>query len=86
MSSLPKEDQESLRLLVQHVARAFYEPRYTIVLDQLVRIWVVERASDTLQSNITIRLILNGDKDIVPLAIYDLCIVSSVKCEAEVRM
>ncbi|KAJ3486221.1 hypothetical protein NLI96_g4391 [Meripilus lineatus] len=37
MSSLPKEDQESLRLLVQHVARAFYEPRYTIVLDQLVR-------------------------------------------------
>lgn len=37
MSSLSKEDQEALRLLVQHVARAFYEPRYTIVLDQLVR-------------------------------------------------
>ncbi|CAL1699012.1 unnamed protein product [Somion occarium] len=37
MSSLSKEDQETLRLLVQHVARAFYEPRFTIVLDQLVR-------------------------------------------------
>ncbi|KAK7685566.1 hypothetical protein QCA50_011433 [Cerrena zonata] len=37
MSSLPKEDQDVLHLLVQHVARAFYEPRFTIVLDQLIR-------------------------------------------------
>ncbi|EKM77423.1 hypothetical protein AGABI1DRAFT_130505 [Agaricus bisporus var. burnettii JB137-S8] len=32
-----KEDQETLRLLVQHVARAFYEPKYIIILDQLAR-------------------------------------------------
>ncbi|KAG6819988.1 hypothetical protein H0H93_006818 [Arthromyces matolae] len=32
-----KEDQETLRLLVQHVSRAFYEPKYTIILDQLAR-------------------------------------------------
>jgi len=37
MSSLSKEDNENLRLLVQHVARAFYEPKFTIVLDQLIR-------------------------------------------------
>ncbi|KIP06485.1 hypothetical protein PHLGIDRAFT_13874 [Phlebiopsis gigantea 11061_1 CR5-6] len=37
MSSLPKEDQETLRLLVQHVLRAFYEPKFTVVMDQLVR-------------------------------------------------
>ncbi|GJE85312.1 TFIIE alpha subunit-domain-containing protein [Phanerochaete sordida] len=36
-SQLPKEDQETLRLLVQHVLRAFYEPKYTVVMDQLVR-------------------------------------------------
>lgn len=35
MSSLTTEDQGALRLLVQHVARAFYEPMHTIVLDQL---------------------------------------------------
>ncbi|KAJ8516968.1 hypothetical protein ONZ45_g5796 [Pleurotus djamor] len=32
-----KEEQETLRLLVQHVSRAFYEPKYTIILDQLAR-------------------------------------------------
>ncbi|KAH8082851.1 TFIIE alpha subunit-domain-containing protein [Cristinia sonorae] len=37
MSTLSKDDQEALRLLVQYVARAFYEPKFTIVLDQLVR-------------------------------------------------
>lgn len=37
MSNLSKEDNDNLRLLVQHVARAFYEPKFTIVLDQLIR-------------------------------------------------
>ncbi|KAL6300958.1 TFIIE alpha subunit-domain-containing protein [Sparassis latifolia] len=37
MSTLTKDEQETLRLLVQHVARAFYEPKYVVVLDQLVR-------------------------------------------------
>ncbi|KAJ7070342.1 TFIIE alpha subunit-domain-containing protein [Mycena belliarum] len=32
-----KEDRETLRLLVQHVSRAFYEPKYTIIMDQLAR-------------------------------------------------
>lgn len=32
-----KEEQETLRLLVQHVSRAFYEPKYTIIMDQLAR-------------------------------------------------
>lgn len=32
-----KEEQETLRLLVQQVSRAFYEPKYTIILDQLAR-------------------------------------------------
>lgn len=32
-----KEDQEILRLLVQYVSRAFYEPKYTIIMDQLAR-------------------------------------------------
>lgn len=32
-----KEDQETLRLLVQYVSRAFYEPKYTIIMDQLAR-------------------------------------------------
>ncbi|EDR08240.1 uncharacterized protein LACBIDRAFT_297707 [Laccaria bicolor S238N-H82] len=32
-----KEDQETLRLLVQHVSRAFYEAKFTIILDQLAR-------------------------------------------------
>jgi transcription initiation factor TFIIE subunit alpha len=32
-----KEEQETLHRLVQHVSRAFYEPKYTIILDQLVR-------------------------------------------------
>ncbi|PFH49896.1 hypothetical protein AMATHDRAFT_62164 [Amanita thiersii Skay4041] len=32
-----KEDQETLRLLVQHVSRAFYESKYTIIMDQLSR-------------------------------------------------
>ncbi|TFK72117.1 hypothetical protein BDN72DRAFT_957580 [Pluteus cervinus] len=32
-----KEEQEALRLLVQHVARGFYEPKFTIILDQLAR-------------------------------------------------
>jgi transcription initiation factor TFIIE subunit alpha len=32
-----KDEQETLRLLVQHVSRAFYEPKYTIILDQLAR-------------------------------------------------
>ena len=32
-----KEDQEILRLLVQHVSRAFYESKYTIIMDQLAR-------------------------------------------------
>ncbi|KAI0821884.1 TFIIE alpha subunit-domain-containing protein [Trametes gibbosa] len=36
-SGLLKDEQETLRLLVQHVSRAFYEPRFTVVMDQLVR-------------------------------------------------
>jgi transcription initiation factor TFIIE subunit alpha len=32
-----KEDQETLRLLVQYVSRAFYEPKFTIIMDQLAR-------------------------------------------------
>ncbi|EAU89646.2 transcription initiation factor TFIIE alpha subunit [Coprinopsis cinerea okayama7 len=32
-----KEEQETLRLLVQHVSRAFYEPKYIIIMDQLAR-------------------------------------------------
>lgn len=32
-----KEEQETLRLLVQQVSRAFYEPKYIIILDQLAR-------------------------------------------------
>ncbi|KAJ2979033.1 hypothetical protein NUW54_g11201 [Trametes sanguinea] len=36
-SGLSKDEQETLRLLVQHVSRAFYEPKYTVVMDQLVR-------------------------------------------------
>ncbi|CCM04771.1 uncharacterized protein FIBRA_06962 [Fibroporia radiculosa] len=35
MSTLNKDEQETLRLLVQHVSRAFYEPKYTVVMDQL---------------------------------------------------
>ena len=31
------EEQAALRLLVQHVTRAFYEPKYIIVMDQLAR-------------------------------------------------
>ncbi|KAI0754207.1 TFIIE alpha subunit-domain-containing protein [Daedaleopsis nitida] len=34
---LSKDEQETLRLLVQHVSRAFYEPKFTIVMDQLIR-------------------------------------------------
>ncbi|EJF56810.1 TFIIE alpha subunit-domain-containing protein [Dichomitus squalens] len=34
---LSKDEQETLRLLVQHVSRAFYEPKFTVVLDQLIR-------------------------------------------------
>ncbi|OCH85727.1 hypothetical protein OBBRIDRAFT_762535 [Obba rivulosa] len=37
MTTLTKDEQETLRLLVQHVSRAFYEPKYTVVLDQLIR-------------------------------------------------
>ncbi|EIW78414.1 hypothetical protein CONPUDRAFT_138702 [Coniophora puteana RWD-64-598 SS2] len=32
-----REDQETLRILVQHVSRGFYEPKFSIVLDQLAR-------------------------------------------------
>ncbi|KAF7321870.1 HTH TFE/IIEalpha-type domain-containing protein [Mycena kentingensis (nom. inval.)] len=32
-----QEDRETLRLLVQHVSRAFYEPKFTIIMDQLAR-------------------------------------------------
>lgn len=32
-----KEDKEVLKLLVQRAARGFYEPKFTIALDQLVR-------------------------------------------------
>ncbi|KAI0806213.1 TFIIE alpha subunit-domain-containing protein [Irpex lacteus] len=42
LSSLSKEDQEALRLLVQHVLRAFYEPKFTVVMDQLVRHTVIK--------------------------------------------
>ena len=42
-----KEDQEILRLLVQHVSRAFYESKYTIIMDQLARhpVYVSERVA-----------------------------------------
>ncbi|KAI0683872.1 TFIIE alpha subunit-domain-containing protein [Cytidiella melzeri] len=42
LSSLSKEDQEALRLLVQHVLRAFYEPKFTVVMDQLIRHTVIK--------------------------------------------
>ncbi|KAL5523175.1 hypothetical protein ACEPAF_1442 [Sanghuangporus sanghuang] len=32
-----KEEQETLRLLVQYVSRAFYEPKFVIIMDQLAR-------------------------------------------------
>ncbi|KAI5123232.1 hypothetical protein M0805_001321 [Coniferiporia weirii] len=32
-----KEDQEILRLLVQYVSRAFYEPKFVVIMDQLAR-------------------------------------------------
>jgi transcription initiation factor TFIIE subunit alpha len=32
-----KEDQDILRLLVQHVSRAFYDAKYTVIMDQLAR-------------------------------------------------
>ncbi|EPQ52268.1 hypothetical protein GLOTRDRAFT_140654 [Gloeophyllum trabeum ATCC 11539] len=32
-----KEEQETLRLLVQHVSRSFYEPKYIVIMDQLAR-------------------------------------------------
>lgn len=35
--TLPEVDRESLRLLAQHVARAFYDPRLVVVVDQLTR-------------------------------------------------
>jgi transcription initiation factor TFIIE subunit alpha len=31
------EEKDTLRKLVQHVARAFYEPQYIIILDLLSR-------------------------------------------------
>lgn len=34
---LSDADRESLRLLAQHVARAFYDPRLVVVVDQLTR-------------------------------------------------
>ena len=37
MSSLSQDQLGILRQLVQHVLRAFYEPKYTVVMDQLVR-------------------------------------------------
>jgi len=36
-SMTTKEEQEALRLLVQHVSRGFYEPKFTIIMDQLAR-------------------------------------------------
>ena len=32
-----KDEREVLKLLVQHVCRGFYDPKYTVVMDQLVR-------------------------------------------------
>ena len=32
-----KEEREVLKLLVQHVCRAFYDPKFIVVMDQLVR-------------------------------------------------
>ncbi|THH06029.1 hypothetical protein EW145_g4369 [Phellinidium pouzarii] len=32
-----KEDQETLRLLVQYVSRAFYDPKFVVIMDQLAR-------------------------------------------------
>lgn len=32
-----KEEQDALRLLVQHVSRGFYEPRFIIIMDMLAR-------------------------------------------------
>lgn len=31
------EDKAALRLLVQYVSRAFYEPKFIVVMDQLAR-------------------------------------------------
>ncbi len=46
------------------------------VLHQFVAVWVVERASNALKGDIAIRLVLNGDDDIVPLAINDVWVSS----------
>ncbi|KDQ50382.1 hypothetical protein JAAARDRAFT_164904 [Jaapia argillacea MUCL 33604] len=32
-----KEEQETLRLLVQHVTRSFYDPKFVVIMDQLSR-------------------------------------------------
>ncbi|KAF7797340.1 hypothetical protein EIP86_008535 [Pleurotus ostreatoroseus] len=36
-SALSKDELETLHLLVQHVLRAFYEPKFIVVMDQLAR-------------------------------------------------
>ncbi|KAF9809972.1 hypothetical protein IEO21_07202 [Rhodonia placenta] len=37
MTTLTKDEQDTLHLLVQQVSRSFYEPKYTVVMDQLAR-------------------------------------------------
>lgn len=34
---ITEEEKATLRLLVQHVSRAFYEPKFIVVMDQLAR-------------------------------------------------
>jgi transcription initiation factor TFIIE subunit alpha len=34
---LSEENRAALYLLVQHVTRAFYDPRFIVVMDQLAR-------------------------------------------------
>ena len=36
-SALSKDELETLHMLVQHVLRALYEPKFIVVMDQLAR-------------------------------------------------
>ena len=53
-----KEEREVLKLLVQHVCRAFYDPKYIVVMDQLVRhpVYVISLLWRTYISRVNSRL------------------------------
>ncbi|KAF8527611.1 TFIIE alpha subunit-domain-containing protein [Hysterangium stoloniferum] len=63
-----KEEKEVLKLLVQHVCRGFYEAKYTVVMDQLVRHPVLKeddlagRVGLQLKELLKITAVLHADK------------------------